>query len=116
MPANICRSRGRADPRRRRPRARSRSRPATSPRASCSPTWCPTPSIDKARDQVEQHEAPSEQATIRIPFTPQPDKNKFVKTSIDLLASLSPGKNYILLLVLDQAAAFDAQPVSSRRG
>ncbi len=66
--------------------------------------------LNKARNQVEQHEAPSEQATIEIPFTPQPDENKFVKTSIDLLASLSPGKNYILLLVLE-TTAFDAQPV-----
>jgi uncharacterized protein YfaS (alpha-2-macroglobulin family) len=66
--------------------------------------------LNKARNQVEQHEVPSETAAIEIPFSPEAKENEFVKTSVDLLASLSPGKNYILSLVLD-APAFDALPV-----
>ncbi len=66
--------------------------------------------LNKARNQVEQHETPSEAAAIEIPFSPQAQENQFVKTTVDLLASLSPGKNYILSLVLD-TPAFDAQPV-----
>jgi hypothetical protein len=66
--------------------------------------------LNKARNQVEQHETPGDKATLEIPFTPQAELNQFVKTSVDLLASLSPGKNYIVSLVLD-APAFDAQPI-----
>ncbi len=66
--------------------------------------------LNKARNQVEQHETPSEKPAIEIPFSPAAKQDQFVKTSVDLLAHLSPGKNYILSLALD-APAFDALPV-----
>ena len=66
--------------------------------------------LKKARNQVEQHETPTEQTEIAIDFAPEAKQNEFVKTSIDLLAHLQPGKNYILSLVLDDPA-FGAQPV-----
>lgn len=66
--------------------------------------------LRRAREQVEQREVPSERAAIEIPFAPQAQENQFVTTSVDLLAQLSPGKNYILSLALD-APAFNAEPV-----
>lgn len=66
--------------------------------------------LRKARSQVENHETPSEQTEITIPFAPAAKQNEFVKTEIDLLGQLQPGKNYILSLVLDDPA-FGAKPV-----
>ena len=66
--------------------------------------------LKKARSQVEQHEVPTEITELELPFRPEPKKNEFVQTPVDLLSRLSPGKNYILSLVLDEPA-FDAQPV-----
>lgn len=66
--------------------------------------------VKKARAAVENHEAPSEQTELTIPFAPEAKQNEFVKTEVDLLAHLKPGKNYILSLVLDEPA-FAAAPV-----
>ncbi len=66
--------------------------------------------LNKARNQVEQHEVPGDKPTIEIPFSPEARQNQFVKTPVDLLAHLSPGKNYILSLALE-TPAFDALPV-----
>lgn len=67
--------------------------------------------LKKARTQVQEHDLPGEQPDVTIPFTPTPKRNEFVKTPIDLLAKLAPGKNYIVTVDLE-TTAFDARPVS----
>jgi hypothetical protein len=66
--------------------------------------------LNKARNQVEQHEVPSEITEIEIPFNPEAKRTSSSRPPSTCSRSLSPGKNYILSLVLD-APAFDALPV-----
>ena len=68
-------------------------------------------SLKKARTQVQEHDLPSGEPTVTIPFTTTPTRNEFVKTPLDLLAKLAPGKNYVVTVDLE-SSAFDARPVS----
>lgn len=67
--------------------------------------------LKRARTRVDEHDLPADEPTVTIPFAPEPKRNQFVSTPIDLLSKLSPGKNYIVTVDLE-SSAFDARPIS----
>jgi hypothetical protein len=66
--------------------------------------------LKKAREQVAAHELPSGAPAVELPFRPASALNQFVKTPVDLLAHLAPGKNYVVTVDLGEPA-FAARPV-----
>lgn len=67
--------------------------------------------LKKARNQVQEHDLPTDPPAVEIPFTPSAKQNEFVTTPVDLLGRLAAGKNFIVTIDLDEPA-FGAKPVA----
>lgn len=60
--------------------------------------------MEKARENVRRHKLPTESAPIEIPFTPTSIQDEYVKTKVNLLGKLKPGRNYITTVAIDKTA------------
>ncbi len=67
--------------------------------------------LKKARTRVQEHDLPGDEPAVTLGFNPEPKRNEFVSTKVDLLGKFAPGKNYIVTVDLE-TSAFDARPVT----
>ncbi|MCB9704356.1 MAG: hypothetical protein H6711_20885 [Myxococcales bacterium] len=64
----------------------------------------------QARSQVDSRTLPSGAPEVVIPFSPVGPRDEFIKTGVDLLSKLRPGKNYVATVSIAESA-HQAQPI-----